>query len=119
MKIVLKSSGGIGGLRFEGQLDTADLPSELAQRTEEHLSSKNLRAASKAPSRSSSMRSSMGMSIPTPDAQQYEIHLLPEHEDGAIERHVINDMCPDGKILDVIDDLLAEVVERKANATDD
>ncbi len=119
MKLILKSSGGIGGLRFEGALDTADLPAELAQRTEEHLSSENLKAASGARSKPASTPFSMSTSIPTPDAQQYEIHLLPEHEDGAIERHIVTDMCPVGEVLDVIDDLLAEVVQRKADAAND
>ena len=103
MKLVLKSAGGFAGLQTEGELDTADLPDELARRVEEHLSSDNLRSAS------------ASRSLPMPDARQYEVHLLPEHEDGEVERHVVDDMCPVGEILDVIDDLMAEIMRRKGD----
>ncbi|MEM7584416.1 MAG: protealysin inhibitor emfourin [Acidobacteriota bacterium] len=109
MKIVLKSSGGIGGLRLEGEVDTSDLPSELAQRTKQHLSSKSLQAAT----------SSRRQLMPMPDARQYEIHLLPEQESGSVERHVVDDLCPVGEVLDVIDDLLAEVVARRRQVEED
>ena len=103
MKLVLKSEGGFAGLQIEGELDTADLPEELARRVEEHLSSESLRAASAA------------RSLPMPDARKYELHLLPEDEDGEVEKHVVDDMCPVGEILDVIDDLMAEITERKSD----
>lgn len=102
MRILLKSSGGVGGLRIEHLLDTADLPPKLAERTLEHLSPESLRSVPAT------------RSLPMPDAQQYEIHILPEDQDGAVERHVIDDMCPVGEILDVIDDLMAEATDRGA-----
>ena len=101
MKLLLKSAGGFAGLAVEGELDTADLPDELARRVEDHLSSDALRSAASS------------RSLPMPDAQEYEIHLLPEDEDGKVEKHVVDDMCPVGEVLDVIDDLLAEIRRRK------
>jgi len=95
MRLLLKSSGGFGGLSIERQLDTADLAPDLARRTKQHLSSSSLRAVR-------SMRS-----LSMPDAQQYEIHILPEKEDGKPEYHVVDDMCPRGEILDLIDELMA------------
>ncbi len=95
MRILLKSSGGFGGLRVEHQLDTASLPPDLARRALTYLSSESLRAA----------RSTRSISMP--DAQQYEIHILPEKEDGKVEYYVVDDMCPRGEILDVIDELMA------------
>ncbi|MEM7352889.1 MAG: protealysin inhibitor emfourin [Acidobacteriota bacterium] len=107
MKIRLKTSGGIGGLQIEHELDTADLPPELAQRAEEHLSSESLRSIA-------ASRSLPGPSMIPADGQQYEIHLLPEASDpeGEVERHVVDDFCPKGEILDVIDDLKAEIRRR-------
>ncbi len=101
MKLVLKSAGGFAGLQIEGELDTADLPEELARRVKEHLSSKNLRSAKAT------------RSLPMPDAQQYELHLLPEDEDGEVEKHLLDDMCPIGEVLDVIDELMSEIMRRK------
>lgn len=104
MKLVLKSSGGFAGLDLSGMLDTADLPEELARRVEEHLTPETLRSA--APKRS----------LPMPDARQYHVSLVPEDEDGEMETHVVDDMSTAGKVLDVIDDLMAEIVRRKREA---
>lgn len=101
MKLRLKSEGGFAGLAVEGELDTEDLPEELARRVAEHLTSDTLRSAA------------ASRSLPMPDAQQYELHLLPETEDGEVEKHVVDDMCPMGEVLDVIDDLMAEIRKRK------
>lgn len=106
MKIVLKGSGGLGGLRLEGEIDTADLPPELARRVERYLSSENLRSVAPA-----------APSMAMPDVQRYEVRLLPDRDDGAIEDHVVDDLCPQGEILDVIDDLMTEV-RRRSRAGD-
>ncbi len=101
MKLSLKSSGGLGGLGFEGEIDTADLPVELARRVEEHL----------APARLRSIPASR--SLPMPDAMEYELAILPEEEDGEVERYVVDDLCPVGEVLDAIDDVMAEIARRR------
>ena len=101
MKLILKSEGGFAGLSAEATFDTADLPEELARRVKEHLSSDTLRSAT------------ASRSLPMPDAQQYEIQLLPESDDGEVEKLVVDDMCPIGEVLDVIDDLMAELRKRR------
>lgn len=118
MKIVLKSSGGIGGLQSEHALDTADLPPDLARRAEKHLSSESLRSVAAARFQPRALPSAPF--IPA-DSQQYEIHLLPEDsdDDGVAERHVVDDMCPKGEILDVIDDLRAEIARRTGESSAD
>ena len=104
MKLVLESSGGFAGVGLSGEVDTAHLPEELARRVEEHLTPEKLRSA--APKRG----------LPTPDATRYQLSLVPEHEDGEVETHVVDDMCHVGEILDVIDDLMAEIVRKKREA---
>ena len=106
MRLFLKSSGGFGGLRIEGAVDTADLPEELARRVDDYLTSDNLSSASES------------RSLPMPDAREYELHLLPEDEDGEVQKHVVDDMCPQGEVLDVIDDLMAHIVQRKKEAAE-
>ena len=101
MKLVLESTGGFAGVELSGELDTADLPEELARRVEEHLTSGKLRSAD------------AKRSLPTPDARQYRLSLLPEDADGEVSTHVVDDTCADGEVLDVIDDLMAEIVRRK------
>lgn len=107
MKLALQCSGGFAGLRLSGELDTADLPEELARRVEEHLTPEKLRAATAAPA-----LGSMSM----PDVRQYHLSLIPEDEDGEVETHVVDDMCAEGEILDVIDALMAEITRRKREA---
>ncbi len=104
MRLSLTSSGGLGGFGFNGEIDTADLPAELARRVEEHLTSKKLRSISAA------------RSSPVPDAMEYQLAIMPEKEDGEIEHHVVDDMCPVGEVLDVIDDLMAEIARRRRAA---
>ncbi len=102
MKLRLRSSGGLGAVDVDGQIDTADLPEELARRIEEHLTAENLSTTS------------VSRSLPMPDARQYELYFLPEDVDGEVATHVVDDMCPVGEVLDVIDDLMAHLIERKA-----
>ncbi len=106
MKLDLKSTGGFAGLELAGRLDTADLPEDLARRVEELLTPDNLRAAA------------ASRSLPMPDARQYHLTLVPEHPDAEARTHVIDDMSSSGEVLDVIDELIAELVRRKQEAVD-
>ena len=102
MKLVLKTSGGLADIEISGEIDTEDLSEDLARRLEQHLTADNLSS------------SSASRSLPMPDARSYELHFLPEDPDGEIRRHVVDDMCPIGEVLDVIDDLLAHLAERES-----
>ncbi len=107
MKLHLKSSGGFAGLDLAGEVDTAELPDELARRVEEHLTPENLKAAA-APA----------AGLPMPDARQYHLSLVPEDEDGELATHVVDDMSEAGEVLDVIDELMAELVRRRQEAAE-
>lgn len=109
MKLILKSSGGFAGLQISGALDTAELAEELARRVEEHLTPEKLHAAT--------AKSAAGKrSLPMPDVQQYHLSLLSEDEDGEAATYVVDDTCASDEILDLIDDLMAEITRRKRQA---
>lgn len=102
MKLRLEITGGLGGFRLEGQLDTGELDPELAREVEEVLTAERLEAAApQAPG---------GMA----DAQQYVLTLLPDDEHGEARRYVVDDACPVPEVLDVLDQLRFEIVRAKA-----
>lgn len=106
MKLRLKSSGGLGNIRIEGQLDTAELPPDVARTVEAGLSVERLEAATQ-------RAASAG---PTADAQQYELVVLPDEPTGPERTFHVDDMCDATDVLDAIDALMHEIIRRKASA---
>jgi hypothetical protein len=98
MKLSVKTSGGIGNIQLQGQLDTSELPNDLAERVHRVLS----------PARLESARSTEGVSLP--DMIQYEISLF---VGSRVQRFEINDANAPADVIDVVQELVQEVVRRK------
>lgn len=99
MKLYLRSAGGVGGMRIEGELDTAELPPGLARRAETVLCRERLAGAGRATGE------------PVPDAASYDVRLTDEQGSAAF---TVEEPSTDPEVLDVIGDVLHEVVRRKA-----
>lgn len=105
MKILLKTSGGFANLRLDGELDTGQLPPELAARIESGLTSDALRDAA---------------TLANPelaDGTVYELTILPETADGERRHFVIDDAAVADEILDILDEILHEIVRRRRDRT--
>jgi hypothetical protein len=98
MKLSVKTSGGIGNIQLQGQLDTNELPSDLAERVHKVLS----------PARLESFRSTEG--IPVPDMIQYEIMLF---LGSGVQKFEIDEANAPADVIDVVEELVQEVVRRK------
>lgn len=110
MKVFLRSAGGIGNVRTEGQVDTADLQEDLAQRVEKVLAPEELDHMV-APQRSSrSMPSSLSMA----DIQEVEISV--QTATAAPRSYQLNEADLPDEVLDVLDALRYEITREKAQA---
>lgn len=98
MKVHLRSAGGIGGIRMEGEVDTADLPPDLARRAESVLRRDRLAGAERS-------------GRPTPDAVSYDVRLTDDRGSAAF---TVEEPCTDPEVVEVLNDMLTEVVRRKA-----
>jgi Emfourin len=105
MKVQLKTSGGFANLRIEGELDTAKLSPELAERIERGLGSEALRDAA---------------TLANPalaDGSVYELTILPETEGGKPRHFVIDDAAVADEVLDAVDDILHEIIRRRRDGS--
>ena len=111
MKFILRRTGG-QGLRFEGELDTADLPEALAQRVEEFLTVENLSEAVQIPENALMV-----------DALLYELILIPDgFDEDALEQETaeqdfqtfeFSEAQDIPEVLDILDELMGEIIRRK------
>ena len=98
MKLSLKTSGGIGNIQLQGQLETDELPKALAERVCTVLT----------PARLASARSTAMDSVA--DAIQYEIGLF---LDSGLQTFVIDDVHAPADVLDIIQELVQRLIEKK------
>jgi hypothetical protein len=98
MKLSVKTSGGIGNIQLQGQLDTNELPNELAERVHRVLS----------PARLESTRSTEA--VPIPDMMQYEIRLF---LGSGVQKFEIDEGNAPADVIDVVEELVQEVIRRK------
>jgi len=111
LKFILRRTGG-QGLRFEGELDTADLPEALAQRVEEFLTVENLSEAVQIPENALMV-----------DALLYELILIPDgFDEDALEQETaeqdfqtfeFSEAQDIPEVLDILDELMGEIIRRK------
>lgn len=103
MKVHLACHGGFANLRIQGQVDTAELPDDLAEKVERVLGEhESLRQASVAPK-----------DPRVADAQQYDLTVHPEGEDGPRQYRLDESNLSDD-VLEVLDELRGEIVRRLA-----
>ena len=101
MKLFLKTSGGIGNIQLQGQLDTDDLEGELADRVNAVLDPTSLSA------------------MPSPeagfmaDAMQYDIGLF---LDSGLQQFVISEASAPHDVLGVVEELVQELIRQKRAA---
>jgi hypothetical protein len=99
VKVFLRSSGGIGNIQIQGEVDTADLPPELAQRAEELLTPDRLRA-------------SKGSENPQfADAQQISIRVSSPQGHSEVE---VDESAAPPELVDLCNVLIHEIVRRRA-----
>ncbi|HEX9736339.1 MAG TPA: protealysin inhibitor emfourin [Thermoanaerobaculia bacterium] len=103
MKLHLACHGGIANLRIRGQVDTAELPGDLAEKVERVLGARRrMRAAGAAPK-----------DPRMTDAQQYEVTVQPEGV-GAPRTYQLDESSLSDEELEVLDELRGEIVRRMA-----
>jgi hypothetical protein len=98
MKLSLKSSGGIGNIQLQGQIDTDELPPALAERVRTVLTPERLAAA----------RSAATDSVA--DAMQYEISLF---LDSGLQTFHIDDVHAPPEVVDIVQELFQRVIDQK------
>lgn len=98
MRISVQRSGGIGGLRLGGAIDTAELPVDLNRRVDDVMRSDRLEAAA---ADTAAVPSHSGAA----DLFQYEVS-TPE---GSWS---VRDGTPDSELFQVLDDIVAQIVRR-------
>ncbi len=103
MRLFLRSSGGLANLRIEDELDTSELPPELARKAERFLRPEKLKLAKTA--ENSQMT----------DALQYELTVFPQAEGEEVRQYCLNEASTAREILDVVGELMHEIIRRKAS----
>lgn len=97
MRATIHRSGGIGGLRLGGTIDTDDLPTELADRAVEALQPRRLAAAGQRSDHPGAA-----------DVPSYEVTLLDEGE-----TYTVTGSPAGGETAAVLDRLVNEIVRRR------
>ena len=113
MKVFLRSAGGIGNVRVEGEVDTSELSDDLAKKVERVLAPEELRSLASPPSASRSPRSMSAGPFMT-DVQEVEISVKTKDATERSLRLSEGDL-PD-EVLEVIDELRYEITRKKARA---
>lgn len=104
MKIVLEGAGGLAHLRIRGELTTGELAADLARKVEQLFHPEKLKAAGAV------------ASPQTTDAQQYQLTIMPASGQGEIRHYQLDDSCLSPELLEVLDELMHEIIRRKAAA---
>ena len=102
MRLILSCSGGVVGSRIQAELDTSDLPADLARRAEACLRPEMLSqaAVSASPHRT--------------DVLEYELTLLPEGEGADFRHYHLSETQTSPEVLEVLDDLMREIIDRRS-----
>ncbi|MCP4660102.1 MAG: hypothetical protein GY856_32270 [bacterium] len=104
MRIVLEGSGGLAHLRIRGELNTGELAADLTRKVEQIFHPEKLEAAG---------------AVANPqmtDAQQYQLTVMPQSGEGDVRHYQLDDSCLSPELLDVLDELMHEIIRRKAAA---
>jgi hypothetical protein len=105
MKLHLAVSGGFANLRIQGELDTDELPEELARRAEAVLNRPALEAAA-------ATKSNMLMT----DSIQYELTVLANSLHESAQRYQLDESSLADEMLEVLDELQSEIIRRQDEA---
>ena len=97
MKLFVASSGGIGGLRLSGEVDTRELPPELAERAERLL-------------RPDALESS---AAPNPGAADVTVYDVEVPEGRGTRRFRIDGSSADPEVVATLNDVMHELVRRR------
>jgi hypothetical protein len=104
MKIFLRTTTG-QGITLEGQLDTADLPEDLAGRMVKILQPRRLSTVAKAPVPHAMV-----------DMQQYELTLLPKSSRSKPKKFRFSDAGAGEDLVELMDELTHEITLQKVRA---
>ena len=104
MKIFLRTTTG-QGITLEGQLDTADLPEDLAGRVAKILKPRRLSTVAKAPAPRAMV-----------DMQQYELTLLPKTSRSKPKKFQFSDAVAGEELIELMDELTHEITLQKVRA---
>ena len=116
-RIRLASSGGFANLRFCGELPGQDLPEGLAQALVRTLQRGDLPAAV-APG-APDARAIRGAPKPFGAADTLQYELTVEAEDGETRRFAFDELAVAPEVLDLLDDLKAEILHRRSGAAEE
>jgi len=100
MKLYIKTSGGIGNIRIQGEIDTDDLPHRLAAHVRSMFDPAKL-ALLPHPEDTGT----------TADGMQYEVHLM--SGDDARRLAIAESNAPED-LIDVLQELIQELIRRKS-----
>lgn len=98
MKIFLRSSGGFANIQIQGEIDTADLPSDLARKAEDFLT----------PSRIKVVPHSENPQFA--DSQQIYVRVTSEEGSKQFE---LDESTADSELFALCNNLIHEIVRRK------
>ncbi len=102
MRLILGCSGGVVGSRIQAELDTSDLPADLARRAESCLRPEML---SQAAALASPHRT---------DVLEYELTLLPQGEGVEFRHYHLSELKTSPEVLELLDDLMREIIEQRS-----
>jgi hypothetical protein len=97
MKLFLRTGGGLGNLRLAGEIDTRDLPEELAREVHQRLDPDDLRRYAEQPA--------------GPGADGQEVQLTITRDDTTHELQLDESNLPD-EVLETLDSLRYEITRR-------
>lgn len=106
MKVSVKSSGGFANIELGGQIDTVDLPAELAEAAERVLTKENLGKAAAAP-----------RDPHVADSMLYEVTLHGAGDEPS-GTYAIDDVAADSEIGETLAALMSEVLRRRREGTE-
>lgn len=98
MRLSIKTSGGLGNIQLQGQLDTDELEPSLAKRVISTLTPKRLE--------SQSTSTEMGVA----DMIQYEIRLF---LNNGVYHYILDEANTAQDVIEVLQDLIHELIRKK------
>lgn len=102
MKVLLRKTGGVAGLRLQGEIDLEELPAELKARSKAVLQPEALKAAQAKPQNARMV-----------DAQHYEVSLIPDDASAPVDTYAFSEAQDAPEVLEVLDAVMHEVIKRK------
>ncbi len=104
MRLHVASSGGFAGLRLQGEVRTADLPPQLAERAERLLSAEHLAEA----------RSEANPNLA--DGYVYELLVWPDDRGEDPESYLLSEADTSPEVMQTLHDLIGEITRRNRDA---